>query len=314
LETETAIQDLIDSIDFYYDPDIDYPDEIHEKQAVLIAASTNNSNLLNYRHQADTLNIYQILKSNGYDDDHIILIIADDITNRLSNKSSEVRVSPNGENLYHDITIDYNLKDISSSDLCDILIGNQSENLKVAANSEKPPVLTGDSETDIFIFWSGHGSNINDDETNGYLSWGGKKPNKGESRNLTKEMLKNTIRKMHEKNMYRKMFFMLESCYAKSIANVIESEKFPGILCMAASNGKEKAFADSYNSSLRTYMTNRFTHNFLENYSRDISFKDLYEKTAKATTGSHVQILNTKFYGQLSLEYPAEFFEYDFTN
>lgn len=249
-KTETAIQDLIDSIDFYYDPDIDYPDEIHEKQAVLIAASTNNSNLLNYRHQADTLNIYQILKSNGYDDDHIILIIADDITNRLSNKSSEVRVSPNGENLYHDITIDYNLKDISSSDLCDILIGNQSENLKVAANSEKPPGLTGDSETDIFIFWSGHGSNINDDETNGYLSWG----------------------------------------------------------------GKEKAFADSYNSSLRTYMTNRFTHNFLENYSRDISFKDLYEKTAKATTGSHVQILNTKFYGQLSLEYPAEFFEYDFTN
>ena len=33
----------------------------------------------NYRHQADVLNMYWILSKNGYDDDHIVLIIEDDI-------------------------------------------------------------------------------------------------------------------------------------------------------------------------------------------------------------------------------------------
>lgn len=309
-KVETAIQALIGEIDFDYDPHIEYDKEIREKQAVLVAASTNTNTLLNYRHQADALNIYQILKSNGYDDDHIILIIADDITNRLSNRTNEVRVSPKGPNLYHDLEIDYNLKDISVNDFCNILTGNQTENLK--AINEKAPVLTGDSKTDVFIFWSGHGTNISGDETNGYLLWGGKRDEMSQNRLFSKDLLGETLNTMHKKNMYRKMFFMLESCYAKSVANIIENEEIPGILCMMASNGKEESFADSYSYSLRAYMTNRFTKNFLTYYSDNISFKDIYEKVAKTTTGSHVQILNTKFYDQLSTEFPAEFLEYEY--
>ena len=44
--------------------------------AVLVAASEGWKN---YRHQADVLGMYQYLKEKGYDDDHIILIMADDL-------------------------------------------------------------------------------------------------------------------------------------------------------------------------------------------------------------------------------------------
>lgn len=55
--------------------EIDYP-ELKGNYAVLVAASEGWKN---YRHQADVLGMYHYLKGKGYDDDHIILIMADDI-------------------------------------------------------------------------------------------------------------------------------------------------------------------------------------------------------------------------------------------
>jgi hypothetical protein len=53
------------------DAGIQYP-ALTAQYAVLVQGSNGWNN---YRHQADVLNIYQMLKKNGYDDDHIILII-----------------------------------------------------------------------------------------------------------------------------------------------------------------------------------------------------------------------------------------------
>lgn len=40
---------------------------------------TTSKGWINYRHQSDVLSNYQLLKSNGFDDEHIILILADDL-------------------------------------------------------------------------------------------------------------------------------------------------------------------------------------------------------------------------------------------
>ncbi|MDE5806575.1 MAG: ABC transporter substrate-binding protein, partial [Muribaculaceae bacterium] len=78
-------------------------------QALLIGASSEWSN---YRHQADVLAMYQLLKEHGYTDDNIILILADDIaTNPNNPEKGVVRVRPGGENLYKDVKIDYRLQD-----------------------------------------------------------------------------------------------------------------------------------------------------------------------------------------------------------
>ncbi|MDE6027567.1 MAG: legumain, partial [Muribaculaceae bacterium] len=116
-------------------------------QALLIGASSEWSN---YRHQADVLAMYQLLKEHGYTDDNIILILADDIaTNPNNPEKGVVRVRPGGENLYKDVKIDYRLQDITAGDFCNILSGKSSP--------ATPTVLTGDEGTNLFIFWSGHG-------------------------------------------------------------------------------------------------------------------------------------------------------------
>ena len=47
-----------------------------ERWAVVISPSTKWTN---YRHQADALAIYQELRHYGYDDDHIVLIVEDNL-------------------------------------------------------------------------------------------------------------------------------------------------------------------------------------------------------------------------------------------
>ena len=62
--------------------------------AVLIAGSKTYAN---YRHQADTLHAYQVLKKNGIPEDHIILMNYDDIANHSMNPiKGKIFNKPNG--------------------------------------------------------------------------------------------------------------------------------------------------------------------------------------------------------------------------
>jgi len=105
-----------------------YP-ELKDNWAMVIGASDTWDN---YRHQADALAIYQMLKRHGYDDDHIILILADNIANDPQNiYPGEVYVRPKGtegaENVYKDVMVDYRLSDVGIGDLRKILLGERSE-------------------------------------------------------------------------------------------------------------------------------------------------------------------------------------------
>jgi len=127
--------------------EIDYP-ELKDNYAVLVAASEGWKN---YRHQADVLGMYHYLKEKGYDDDHIILIMADDIAHNERNPlKGVIRRELDGENLYEDVQIDYQLGDLTLNDLKQILTGEPSEAY---------PVTLGSSANDnVLFFWSGHGT------------------------------------------------------------------------------------------------------------------------------------------------------------
>ena len=86
--------------------DFNYP-ETDKRWAVVIGTSDNWAN---YRHQADALAMYQVLKRHGYDDDHIVLIIEDNIAYHPNNlHQGVVKVRPDGENVYKDVKVDYKL-------------------------------------------------------------------------------------------------------------------------------------------------------------------------------------------------------------
>ena len=84
-----------------FDPDasinLTYP-ELKDRWALLVAGS---SGWANCRFQADVFAMYQILKKNGYDDDHIVLIAEDDVTNDTRNIfRPDLRVSDEGKQGY----------------------------------------------------------------------------------------------------------------------------------------------------------------------------------------------------------------------
>lgn len=249
---------------------------LDENWALLVAGSKSWNN---YRHQADVLNMYQILKKNGYDDNHIVLIVADDLAHALSNTDyGTIRVRPDGENLYHDLQIDYKLDEIHPVDISAILNGQQSERL--------PHVIHSGSNDNVLVFWSGHG-------IQGQFVWSDL------SKGFTTEMLQETLVKQTENRNYRKMLWLVETCYAKSVGQAVYGH--PGILCIAAADSKETSKADVYNTKLGVWMSNRFTTTLTEAIqgNPEISFRDLYYKLSRNTIGSHVCVVNEKRFDNL---------------
>ena len=93
-----------------------------------------------------------MLKKNGYDDSHIILIIDKALASDAKNpEPGVVRSEDNGENLYNNVIVDYDNASLTLADINNILLG--------AKTDKTPVVLPKDAGQNVFLFWSGHGHN-----------------------------------------------------------------------------------------------------------------------------------------------------------
>lgn len=249
-----------------------YP-ALQERWAVIIAASCGWNN---YRHQADALAFYQLLKSQGYDDGHIVLIAEDDIASHPSNfDPGKVYISPEGTDVYQGASIDYKLSELSPADLTDIFCGNRSDRL--------PHVISSGEQDNVLVFWSGHG-------TQGSLSW-------GDTDGFSHRQAAELFDALHQQRKYRKMLWFVETCYAGSVAKACEG--IPGILCMTASGEWETSKPDIPYKSV--WLSNRFTYSLLSELTArpEISLRELYYSLFRTTIGSHVQVYNEKNYGSV---------------
>lgn len=257
--------------------DFTYP-ELKDRYAVVIGGSDT---WINYRHQSDALAMYQMLKSVGYDDDHIILIMEDNIAYNPNNSiPGNVRVTPEGENLYHDVTVDYKLSEIKVDDLADIMTGN--------ASAQLPHVITPGANDNIFMFWGGHGSRNT-------LMWGSFDFVYGADMNKL-------VARLHDEGRYRKLMFVLDACYSGTIGEAIEG--IPGALVFTAAHANEPSKADIYDNDMNVWLSNGFTRTFRDNVSAnpDITLRDLYYETVRGTKGSHPHIYNAGNYGNMYRE------------
>ena len=259
--------------------EIDYP-ELKGNYAVLVAASEGWKN---YRHQADVLGMYHYLKGKGYDDDHIILIMANDIAyNEKNPLQGVVRREIGGDNLYDDLQIDYKLGDLSPEDLKQILTGEPSEAY---------PVTLGSSYNDnVLFFWSGHGTK------------------KGWSWKETEYLSPEFAREMFSAMKFRKQFAIVETCYSGGVAQGCTG--IPGLLMMTAANPYETSKADGLDEELLVYITNTFTSSilsWLDNNPHTV-IRDLYLHAFDKTNGSHVMVYNAENYGNLYLNDMSEYY------
>lgn len=260
--------------------------ELKDKWALLVAGSEGWTN---YRHQADVLSVYQTLKQNGYSDDRIILVMADDLANNEKNPHvGVVKVEPNGENLYEQIELDYNLKKLKPTDILNILIGKKTE--------KTPNVLETTENDNILVFWSGHGTSTE-------LCWG------NEFMGVRKDKFHEAVSYMAENNRYRKLFFLIEACYSGSMVRDIEE---PGVLFMTAAGENETSKAELYSNKLGTWMTNGFTSGLRDQMKVDVNVtvRDLYYKLFVNTVGSHVMVYNAENFGNVYTDYMDEFLLY----
>lgn len=262
-----------------------YP-ALDQKWALLVATSEGWDN---YRHQTDVLNIYQQLKANGYKDDHIILIIQDDIAKNEENPNPGKLFSRmGGDNVYHDLEIDYHTSNLHPSAIGDILCGRQRDGL--------PKVIKADDDDNIFIFWSGHG-------TPGALCW---LDNDEKAGMMTTEMMDGILTDLENSGNYRKITGCIETCYSGSVFNVADRHK--GMLFFTAANDKETSKADEYNYEIDVWMSNRFTATLQDCFAKtpDMSMRDLYFRLFQSTVGSHVCVYGINGYGSLYSTYLNE--------
>lgn len=276
---KNQIQDFSDEID------IRYP-VLQDKWALLVASSKDWKN---YRHQADILSVYQMIRERGYPDDHIILIMEDDLAQNPKNPfKGEVKTDLAESNLYQNFDIDYKMSDLTPTDIMNILSGKKT--------SRTPIVIESTDKDNILIFWSGHG-------TQAELCWG------DEFMGVRKEMVSNTLKQMAKEKKYRKMLFLIEACYSGSIVKDIQ---IPGALFITAANDKETSKADNFSNQLGVWMTNRFIYGLREQLETDMSvpLRDLYYRLFINTIGSHVMVYNTANFGNIHMNNISEFFLY----
>ena len=259
--------------------EIDYP-ELKDNYAVLVAASEGWKN---YRHQADVLGMYHYLKGKGYNDDHILLIMADDIAyNERNPLQGIVRREASGKNLYEGVQIDYKLGDLTLDDLKHILTGKPSDTY---------PVTLGSSTNDnVLFFWSGHGTQ---------QGWEWKD---------TEDLDANFAKSMFASMQFRKMFAIIETCYSGGVAQGCTG--IPGLLMMTAANPYETSKADAFDNELQVYLSNTFTSSILSQLERKPKsiIYDLYLHAFNKTNGSHVMVYNPDYYGNLYLNDMSEYY------
>ena len=281
--------------------DVSYQAElppIGDYWAVVISPSTTWSN---YRHQADAFAMYQSLKHHGYDDDHIILIVEDNLAdNPLNVFKGQIFVERDSNDSGDDILInedvrkgaivDYHFTDLTRDDIMDIMTGQKSDRL--------PYVISPKIDSDVFFFWSGHGGS-----KEGPL-WG----NEDSYLYFGMDRIRSIVDKMDQKGMYRRILFAIETCYSGKWGEALEG--CTDVLVLTAANPYESSKADVHDRDLGVYLSNAFARTFRNevNKNNNVTIYDLFKELAQTTNGSHVTIYNNEQYGSVYTETVKDFF------
>ena len=297
---QQASADFMEQASAGTDQHFSYPART-DQYAVLVQGSDG---FINYRHQADVLNIYQALRRGGYPDDHIILIT--DATMAAQSRNPEpgvIRTAPDGPDLLSGSSVgsgisaaivDYDSRDLSASDIADILAGR--------ASSRLPVVLPQDAGNNVLFYWSGHGRSQSQGGADEFV-WRDTRAGQG----FTASMLRETAEQMQ----FRKLLIAAEPCYGERVIRAVEG--LTGVLAMSGASAAEQSWADHWNNDARIWMCDRFSLNLVNCLTDNpqSNFRDIFLYCAQHTLGSHAKIVNAANYGNLFTTGPAEFILYN---
>lgn len=253
-----------------------------ETYALIIATASGWDN---YRHQANAYSIYQLLKNNGINDDHILLISEDDIAFNLTNPiPGYIQFPSDNRNIYENIQVDYHTSKIDLDGLLGILSGE--------ADATSPHPSSNDN---LFVYWAGHG----EPEGPYWLN-----------QVIPSAKVADFFSQLSDRQCFRKLFFAMEACYAGKVGLCCEDKNIKGMLSITAANEKETSKAYAIGAT-GVWISNSFSNALIKELGtrKTSSIYDLYHTIYNLTIGSHVSVYNAKNFGNLYTTSISEFLQ-----
>jgi glycosylphosphatidylinositol transamidase (GPIT) subunit GPI8 len=232
------------------------------------------------------------LRQHGYDDDHIVLICEDNLANAPENKyPGKIYVdnptTPDGsfsddDNVRKNAVVDYHFTDLQMDDIRKIILGDTD-------GGRLPQVLRTTAESNLFIFWSGHGADGRG------MCWS----DGSGSQVFTGERMRDILKELNDRDGYRRCMLAIETCFSGLIGEAIVG--LPDVVAITAANTVEPSKADVHNRELGVFLSNAFSRAFRISINDDpyVTLRDLFYHLARTTTGSHVTLYNDINYGSV---------------
>lgn len=276
-----------------------------EKADLWAVVASLSSGWSNYRHQADALRHYQLLRARGVPDDHIVFISADDVAHAPQNRlAGAVRNEPGGEDLREGAEIDYDLS-LGAAGLVDVLLGRESE--------ATPRVIKPTASSNVYVFLAGHGGQqgipIGASTASEGIDGGGDV--------LSPDMLRSAFCALRSEGRLRRGLVVIESCFSGAFGGAefqgleagCDGVPLDGVTLMTAASSDEVSYAASYDDELRAWVNDAFSHQFasVAGVAPGTPLTELYRDVFLNVQGSHASLFNKKASGRISDVQVGEF-------
>ncbi|KAH7488706.1 hypothetical protein KRP22_008656 [Phytophthora ramorum] len=197
-----------------------------EHWAVIVVGSSGYSN---YRHQADGCHAYHVVRRHGIPAENVVLMMYDDVAwhesnpypGQLFNKPTTQNAVVQPVDVYKDCKVDFRGVEVTPETFLNVITGNSS-----GAFNKK--VLNSTAGDRVFINFVDHGSR-------GNVYFPHLKP-------LSASRLKEAMRTMHKKKMYKELVFYMEACESGSMFSDSFMKSINAYVTTAA-NGFESSWA-----------------------------------------------------------------------
>lgn len=221
----------------------------------------------NYRHAANALGFYRELRDLGIPEDHIVLMLADDVACSPRNGyPGQVFLSQeHTRNVYGDaVQVDYRGPEVTVRTVLGVLEGRH------APGTPAHRRLDSDEHANVLLYFTGHGGD-------GFFKF-------QDREELLAEDLADTVAAMAARGRFRELLIVFDTCQAGSMAGGLRT---PGVLAVASARRGESSYSYTTDDSVGLAVVDRFTYHTvayldaLKGRARDAS-------TARTVFGSAV--------------------------
>jgi len=212
--------------------------------AVILSASRY---WFNYRHVANALSIYSLVKKHGIPDENIILLLADEIPGNPRNPFKNTISTTGGRytSLFDEsIQIDYRGDDVTVDNIRKVLLGK----------GDGGRVLRTDADSNVLIYWTGHGGDS-------FFKF-----------QDVEEIMAVDIAQILDEMEYREVLFLADTCQAFTLGDSITA---PNVYMIGTSLRDENSYAHHSDPELGLSVIERYTHKFFQLVSRANSLSKL---------------------------------------